>query len=164
MIVCRSCDVSTEPTVAVLDVTWVRSLSIANSCFSDFMEGILRWGDYISCPCIQITGSMWSSSVVVPMVVLSLFETHIVLSYLSRQHIVWMYFALLLVLTIAQTIMFNVVAAFFSSDATGSTVVTLPTGVGDILRDTTLEYNLPRSTKSTAPPASSAAVCSAIAV
>ena len=98
------------------------------------------------------------------MVVLSLFETHIVLSYLSRQHIVWMYFALLLVLTIAQTIMFNVVAAFFSSDATGSTVVTLPTGVGDILRDTTLEYNLPRSTKSTAPPASSAAVCSAIAV
>ena len=125
---------------------------------------ISSWRDYISSPCIRVTGNMWSSSVVVPVVVLSMFETHILLSYLSRQHIVWLYFTLLLVLTVTQTFMVDFVAAWFSVDTTGSTMVTLPTGMGDILRDTTLEYNLPRSPKGTTSPVPSAAVCSAVAV
>lgn len=108
---------------------------------------------------------MWSSSVVVPVVVLSMFEAHVLLSYLSRQHVVWMYFSLLLILTVVQTLVFNLIVAFLSPDASAVTIVTLPTGVGDILKDTTLEYNLPRSPKSsTSSTSSSAAVCAAIAV
>lgn len=120
---------------------------------------------YISLSCIHITGSMWSSSVVVPVVVLSMFEAHVLLSYLSRQHVVWMYFALLLILTVVQTLVLNLIVALLSPDATSATIITLPSGVGDILRDTTLEYNLPRSPKSSIPSTtSSAAVCAAIAV
>jgi hypothetical protein len=120
---------------------------------------------YISFPCIQTTGSMWSLSVVVPVVVLSMFEAHVLLSYLSRQHVVWMYFSLLLILTVVQTLVFNLIVAFLSPNASAVTIVTLPTGVGDILRDTKLEYNLPRSPKSsTSSTSSSAAVCAAIAV
>ena len=108
---------------------------------------------------------MWTSSVVLPVAVLSMIETYVLLSYLSKQHVVWMYFAVLLILTIAQILVFNVVIAFWSPDATATTIVTLPTGAGDILRDTTLEYNLPRSTVTRkSRTTSSAAVCAAIAV
>lgn len=107
---------------------------------------------------------MWSGSVVVPMAVLSIIETHLLLTYLSRVHLVWLYFTLLTTLTVAQILLFDVMISFFSLGTTASVAVTLPTGAGDILRDTTMEYQLPRSTSRSRTTTSSAAVCAAIAV